>query len=244
MGKWVLAEADFGLPGMVFTLSMRSVLNGEFAHASWSGKGPEELAEMGKGLIEEVRPDLKGLAVVWMSSSVGNMSWEFGVVHPRIERLKLQGGEWPRERIERCAVCGGPRGKMDYRIEVAGRVVEVCSPKCAGIESEKKVLTGLFRDNPETSEGKYLVKRRDGTVPEWPSFVLGGRDPIAAVALRAYAEEAKLRFGETGWVAAIRRMADTFDNYRAEHGEGDPEAGPHRRDDPATVEEMKKGWSA
>lgn len=42
--------------------------------------------------------------------------------------------------------------------------------------SDKKPLTGLFRDNPETPEGKYLVKRRDGTVVEWPSFVLGARD--------------------------------------------------------------------
>ena len=54
--------------------------------------------------------------------------------------------------------------------------------------SDKKPLTGLFRDNPATPEGKYLVKRRDGTVVEWPSFVLGARDPHAAAALRAYAD--------------------------------------------------------
>jgi hypothetical protein len=116
--------------------------------------------------------------------------------------------------------------------------------------SKKKPLTGLFRDNPETPEGKYLVKRRDGTVVEWPSFVLGARDPIAAVALRAYADEAERRMNAgdatitPGWVAALRRFADRWDAYRASHGDGDPGMGPHRKDDPATIAEMRKGMSA
>lgn len=46
---------------------------------------------------------------------------------------------------------------------------------------QKPKLKGLVRDNPETPEGKYLVKRRDGTVPPWPHFVLGG----AATAVRS-----------------------------------------------------------
>jgi hypothetical protein len=33
---------------------------------------------------------------------------------------------------------------------------------------EKLQLTGLFRDDAATPEGKYLVKRRDGSVVEWP----------------------------------------------------------------------------
>ena len=36
-------------------------------------------------------------------------------------------------------------------------------------------------------DGKYLVLRRDGTIPEWPNFVIGGYDPCAAPAMRAYA---------------------------------------------------------
>lgn len=55
--------------------------------------------------------------------------------------------------------------------------------------SEKKPLTGLFRDDPATPEGKYLVKRRDGTVMTKPNFVLVATDPLAIAALRAYAEE-------------------------------------------------------
>jgi len=38
---------------------------------------------------------------------------------------------------------------------------------------EKPLIHGLWRDDPATPEGKYLVKRRDGTVVEWPSFTLG-----------------------------------------------------------------------
>jgi hypothetical protein len=117
----------------------------------------------------------------------------------------------------------------------------------------KKPLTGLFRDNPSTPEGKYLVKRRDGSVPPWPSFVLGGADPIAEVALRAYADEAEricvdkpeeaAHLGITlQWIDALRRWVDKFREWREKHGAGDPGRGPHRKDDPATVEEMRKGY--
>lgn len=121
---------------------------------------------------------------------------------------------------------------------------------------EKPVLTGLVRDNPETPEGKYLVKRRDGTVPEWPSFVLGGADPFAEVALRSYAlavfdkihqlgdEEAARRGLTREWASSIIRLADIFREYRASHGTGDPGRGIHRKDDPATIAEMRKGRSA
>jgi hypothetical protein len=111
--------------------------------------------------------------------------------------------------------------------------------------SEKKALTGLVRDDPATPEGKYLVKRRDGTVPEWPSFVLGGADPHAAAALRAYADSCATDPAvDPGFVAAVRRLADAYDRWRAEHGPGDPGMGIHRRDDPATVAEMRRGRSA
>lgn len=111
--------------------------------------------------------------------------------------------------------------------------------------SDKPHLTGLVRDDPKTPEGKYLVKRRDGTVVGWPSFVLGARDPHAVAALRAYADSAakdpdiKMEF-----VARLYRLADEFNDYRAAHGAGDPGRGIHRPDDPATVAEMRNGRSA
>ena len=112
------------------------------------------------------------------------------------------------------------------------------------VKQEKPSLTGLVRDDPRTPEGKYLVKRRDGTVPEWPSFVLGARDPYAAVALRAYAEAAYNATHNDQWTQALLRLAAEFDAYRKEHGDGDPDKGIHRKDDPATVAEMRKGQSA
>jgi len=107
----------------------------------------------------------------------------------------------------------------------------------------KPVMHGLWRDDPETPEGKYLVKRRDGTVVEWPHFVLGARDPCAPAALRAYADSALARVMTHGYADAVRRLADEFERYRKEHGDGDPDRGRHRKDDPATVAEMLKGQS-
>lgn len=112
-------------------------------------------------------------------------------------------------------------------------------------DPEKPKLTGLVRDNPRTPEGKYLVKRRDGTVVEWPNFVLGARDPHAAFALRAYAMSASIDPEMTPeFVDRLRGLADEFDAYRAKHGPGDPGRGIHRPDDPETIAEMKKGLSA
>lgn len=120
---------------------------------------------------------------------------------------------------------------------------------------EKPNLETLFKDQPDTPEGKYLVKRRDGTVVEWPSFVLGARDPVAAVALRAYAEEVlrivRVEPGRAEKMGLTRKFgmsllveATRWDEYRDVHGEGDPGKGRHRKDDPATVAEMRKGKSA
>lgn len=109
----------------------------------------------------------------------------------------------------------------------------------------KEQLTGLFRDNPETPEGKYLVKRRDGTVVEWPSFVLGARDPYAPAALRAYANAiCDDPDCHSDFYYRLLDLASDFEAYRAANGAGDPTKGRHRKDDPATVAEMKNGRSA
>jgi hypothetical protein len=120
--------------------------------------------------------------------------------------------------------------------------------RCLALEMQntvdKPVLHGLWRDRPETPEGKYLVKRRDGTVVEWPNFTIGARDPAGPAALMAYADAAEA-FGMTaGYAEAIRRLAKEFEQYRLSHGSGDPDRGQHRVDDPATIAEMRRGRSA
>jgi hypothetical protein len=80
-------------------------------------------------------------------------------------------------------------------------------------------------------------------VPEWPSFTLGARDPCAPAALRAYARTANNLGMNPEFVRAIDRLAVEFDDYRRAHGDGDPDRGRHRKDDPDTVKEMKLGKS-
>lgn len=105
-------------------------------------------------------------------------------------------------------------------------------------------MHGLWRDDPNTPEGKYLVKRRDGSIVEWPNFTIGAKDPAAPAALRAYAKAA-IEHGMTqGYANSVARLADEFETYRKVNGDGDPDKGRHRPDDPKTIAEMKFGKSA
>jgi len=106
-----------------------------------------------------------------------------------------------------------------------------------------KATMGLWRKNGIPG-GKYLVKRRDGSIPAWPLFVLGARDPDAAIALRAYAEACELRNRDPEYVLNVRQLANEFDAYRKENGDGNPDAPPEIEDDPAIVAEMERGGSA
>jgi hypothetical protein len=45
---------------------------------------------------------------------------------------------------------------------------------------DKPLIHGLWRDDPATPEGKYLVMRRDGTVVEWPNFTIGAKDLLCS----------------------------------------------------------------
>lgn len=105
-------------------------------------------------------------------------------------------------------------------------------------------MAGLWRNNPSTKEGKYLVKRRDGTIPKWPWFVLGAADPVVPVALRAYANEAERLGLDPQYVKDVRQFAIVCEKWLQTNGPGDPDAPRHRIDDPATVAEMAKGNSA
>ena len=44
-------------------------------------------------------------------------------------------------------------------------------------DRKDKAPSGLWRTEEGTPEGKYLVQRRDGSVVEWPNFVIGAKDP-------------------------------------------------------------------
>jgi len=103
---------------------------------------------------------------------------------------------------------------------------------------DKPLAGGLWRDKPETVEGKYLVIRRDGTIPQWPNFTLGADDPCAAAALRGYAAEA-WRIGlDPAYCKAMDRLAEEW--ARRPHP-GDPDRGRHREDLPAIIAMMRLG---
>jgi hypothetical protein len=81
----------------------------------------------------------------------------------------------------------------------------------------------IWAKTKEFFEGKFLVVRRDGTVPAWPHFVIGARDPSAPAALRAYADDAASRGLDAAYVESVRELARDFEAYRACEGDGDPE---------------------
>jgi len=97
----------------------------------------------------------------------------------------------------------------------------------------------IWVKSKEFSEGKFLVVRRDGSVPAWPHFVFGARDPAAPMALRCYAALAQRLGYDPEYCASILELADDFEKYRAAEGDGDPEAKPHRKDDPAVIRAMR-----
>lgn len=103
---------------------------------------------------------------------------------------------------------------------------------------------GLWRNQGGTREGKYLVTRRDGTVPEWPYFVIGAADPAAPAALNAYAAKAQDLGMDLRYVSDLLDLAEEFEIYHRVYGQGDPDAARHRPDDPATVARMAEGHSA
>lgn len=92
---------------------------------------------------------------------------------------------------------------------------------------------------PQYAEGKFLVVRRDGTVPHWPHFVLGARDPAAVHALHCYADKAKALGFDPDYVASVRDLAEDFERYREQEGPGDPEAPPHREDNSNVISAMR-----
>lgn len=100
----------------------------------------------------------------------------------------------------------------------------------------------LWKYNPETPEGKYLIRRRDGSIPQWPSLVIGGADPAGQAALRAYADEAERRGYDPALVADIRdRLIPEFTQWQQSYGFGAPDAPRHREDDPSVLHLMRQG---
>jgi hypothetical protein len=98
----------------------------------------------------------------------------------------------------------------------------------------------IWAKTKEFSEGKFLVVRRDGSIPHWPHFVIGARDPAATAGLLAYADKAEELGYDPAYVASVRELATVdFPAYIAREGAGDLEAPPHRRDNQLVLAAMR-----
>ncbi len=139
-----------------------------------------------------------------------------------------------RKDLNRCGQDSARHAAQIVEMRASIEKLAACIvPNPLRIAKEATPATGLWRD-------KYLVVRRDGTVPNWPHFVIGARDPFAPFALYAYAREAE-HGGKAAYARAVHGLADEFAAYRDAHGSGDPGAPPHRVDDPATIARMRTG---
>jgi len=100
------------------------------------------------------------------------------------------------------------------------------------------MMGGLWRNLGGGIRSKFLVLRRDSSVPEWPYFVMGAADPAAPAGLRAYADVAEQEGMDPQYVADVRATADRFEAWREENHTGDPDAPQHRLDDPEVAARM------
>jgi len=95
--------------------------------------------------------------------------------------------------------------------------------------------------------GKFLVLRRDGSVPDWTWFVLGAADRHASEALKAYshaAREPMCSKAQYEYADHVYKTAQEFEQERrdreaAGRKKDDPEAPPHRVDDPLVLALMR-----
>lgn len=100
-------------------------------------------------------------------------------------------------------------------------------------------MSTIWVNRPDTPEGKYLVVRRDGTIPDWGHFVLSYDDPAAPVALNAYAHACEQLDMDPEYVKSLRDLAEEL-STRPRSDKSDPDAAPHRKDNPAVVRLMRR----
>ena len=76
-------------------------------------------------------------------------------------------------------------------------------------ESEKSAAHG-----PQKKLGKYLVTRMDGTVPDWPWFVLGANDVLAHAALETYEHGAGVAGVNRGYRELLKAVRLEFTRWQ------------------------------
>ncbi len=88
---------------------------------------------------------------------------------------------------------------------------------------------------------KYLVLRRDNTVPDWPYLVLGAADPAVPATIRFLAQRSRELGMDPDYCDDLSALASSMEQWRLSHTAGDPDAPPHRTDNPEVVSRIKAG---
>ena len=85
---------------------------------------------------------------------------------------------------------------------------------------------------------KYLTVRRDGTTPPWWGFTMAPTDPAAPAGLKAYAAACRELKMDPEYCDSILQLAAEWEEMKQPGG--DPDAGPHRKDDPDVIAAMMR----
>lgn len=112
-------------------------------------------------------------------------------------------------------------------------------PSTGLVRSPGRGAGRVFQLTDEMKEGKYLVVRRDGTVPVWPHFVLSARDPASPEALRTYAYRASALKLPRAYTDDVWHLSRVFEDYAKQYGNGDPAAPAHRQDNSFVLAMMR-----
>ena len=113
--------------------------------------------------------------------------------------------------------------------------MQLCCQGRSGIN-----MSGLWRYNEKTKEGKYLVKRRDGSIPKWPYIVLGAADPTAPAALLAYSNKCRELGFNHEYVTDLVKLSIEFEDWRLANKDGDPDAPEFDQD---YIKGKQYGWN-
>jgi hypothetical protein len=156
-GTWIRADVDFGIPSVNIQFGERTVVGLRTRSAlgemdPTKPTQPGEMAVLLTKLIEERRPDLKGLSVIGMEFQMAPRMWSVWIIHPSLPAIPA-GETIPAQRLELCAACKAPMYvDTPFSLAVLGKntapnsidqrylqVVEVCSEECVAAAENTKV---------------------------------------------------------------------------------------------------------
>lgn len=184
--SWLRGSIDFGMPGRIYTLGMRSVLGKNFHEVRASMEetshtdDPKRLEALCLSVLRLSRPELDDSKWIIQGMTTGLVpifpqQFEIFALHPDLPRV-MQFGQFPKERLETCGICHKPLPnfgeaptyrRITKQTETHVEEVEVCSPECLTAPLTKKEPASLKVHTPITlSEPVRWEKYVEGPAAE------------------------------------------------------------------------------